>query len=153
MKLILTTLFIVVHLVSRSQVAISYFPIQSILSISSNTERLLWAEYKIETNTFFTNLNMEISPKINIKKTDWANYYVGPGASFNPSYGVAELGLINGYFLDLGARIKPIQKHKSVHLVFEISPYVNRTFDGGNLRTRLGVSYNFLNKRKDKITE
>ncbi len=131
----------------NGQIAFTYHPIQSIFSISSNTEKLIFCEYKIETNTFASNMNMELSTKINVKKTDWVNYYVGPGISFNPAYSFVNLSIFNGYLLDVGARIKPIQKYKNIQLVFELSPYINREFNGGNLRTRLGVAYNFASKK------
>jgi hypothetical protein len=127
----------------NSQVAVSYFPFQSILSISTNNEKLCWAEYKIETNSFVSNFNMELSPKLNFRKRELTNYYVGPGVSFNPAYSFAHLSIMNGYFIDFGVRIKPLPKRRNLQIVFEISPYVNREFSGGNIRTRLGVAWNF----------
>lgn len=127
----------------HGQVAISYFPFQSILSISTNTEKLLFIDYKTETNTFASNLNMEFCPKINFKRTNTANYYVGIGISFNPVNQRAQLPLTNGYFTDFGIRIKPSNKIRNLQIVFEISPYINREFKSGNLRTRLGVAWNF----------
>lgn len=125
-----------------AQIAISYFPFVSTLSVATNTEKWIWGDYKIATNTFVSNLNMELSPKVNLRRGPIANYYLGPGISFNPANSFSDLPLINGYFLDMGARIKPL-KHKHFQVVFEISPYVNRAFTGGNLRTLLGVAYNF----------
>ncbi len=127
----------------HSQVAVSYFPFQSILSISTNTEKLCWAEYKIETNSFVGNFNMELSPKLNFRKRELTNYYTGPGISFNPAYSFVNLNIMNGYFIDFGVRIKPLPKRRNLQIVFEISPYVNREFSGGNIRTRLGLSWNF----------
>lgn len=146
MKYFLISLFALFTCKLHSQIAISYYPIQSILSLSSNTERLVWADYKVETNTFILNLNMEVSPKINVKRTTLANYYVGPGFGFNATNAVQDLPLINGYFIDIGTRIKPISKCRNVQIVFEISPYINYELGGGNLRTRLGIAYNFNRK-------
>ncbi|HEY5123305.1 MAG TPA: hypothetical protein VIK14_06165 [Ignavibacteria bacterium] len=144
MKLKILTLLLVFYASALySQVAVSYYPFQSILSVSSNTEKLFWVDYKIETNTFILNLNMELSPKFNLKRSERVNYYVGPGISFNFTNATADLPLTNGYFIDTGVRIKPIKKYKNIQLVFEISPYINSEFSGGNLRTRLGISYNF----------
>lgn len=144
MKLKILTLLLVFYASALySQVAVSYYPFQSILSVSSNTEKLFWVDYKVETNTFILNLNMELSPKFNLKRRERVNYYVGPGISFNLTNATADLPLINGYFIDIGVRIKPINKYKNIQLVFEISPYINNEFSGGNLRTRLGISYNF----------
>lgn len=138
-------------LTSKSQIAITYVPFQSVLGISTNTDKLLWLDYKLETNTFVSNLNMEISPKINFKRTEFVNYYFGAGISFNPVYLSSELSVRNGYFIDFGARTKPFPNYKSIQILFELSPYINYQFGSGNIRTRLGVCYNFT-KAKVKQT-
>lgn len=125
-----------------SQVALSYYPIQSIVSVSSNTDNLLWADLRIESNTFISNINLEFDAMVNIKRTDWVNYYAGIGININPFYGLEDLPLTNGYLFNVGVRVKPIQKHKNMHIIFEVSAYSNKYFDGGMLRTLLGVSYN-----------
>jgi hypothetical protein len=147
MKHFLSALFTCSALLLSSQVAVSYFPFQSLISISSNTEKLLWADFKLETNTFFTNTNMELSPKCNIKRTERVNYYLGAGAAFNPVYSAADLPLMSGYFVEAGVRVKPLKEHKGLQVVFEISPYLNAALAGGNLRTRLGLAYNFTRKK------
>ncbi len=138
----------VISLNAKSQIAITYVPFQSLLGISTNTDKLLWLDYKIETNTFASNLNMELSPKINFIRKENVNYYFGAGISFNPVYFSSDLSITNGYFLDFGARVKPFTKYKSVQILFELSPYINNQFVSGNIRTRLGVSYNFINNNK-----
>lgn len=125
-----------------SQIAISYYPFQSVLSVSSDTENLIWADLRVETNTFFSNINLEFDAMLNIKRTDWVNYYTGLGINVNPSYGLEDLPFTNGYVFNAGIRIKPIEKHRNLHVVFELSPYFNRNFDGGIIRTLFGVSYN-----------
>jgi len=126
-----------------SQIALGYHPFQSILSVSSNTEKSFWLDYKLETNTLFSNLNMEFSPKYNLHTSERVNYYLGAGISINPLNGASDLPITNGYFLDCGARIKPLTENKNVQIIFEFSPYFNREFSGGSLRTRLGIGYNF----------
>ncbi|MCX6272183.1 MAG: hypothetical protein NTU44_13380 [Bacteroidetes bacterium] len=130
------------------QVAISYYPFQSVLAISTNTEKVLWIDYRIETNTFFTNLNMEISPMWNISRTELVNYYLGPGISFNPAYMEDQNSIINGYFADLGIRIKPLKTDRRWQLVLELSPYLNREGNGGNLRSKTGISYNLARNKQ-----
>jgi hypothetical protein len=149
MKLNITGFLILFFLQSlRSQVAVSYFPFQSVLAISSNTERLLWADYKLETNTFAGNMDMELSPKLNFNRTEAVNYYTGPGVSFNPAYTFSDLTVLNGYFLDFGVRVKPFSRNRSFQVVFEISPYANKNFNGGSIRTRLGLGWNFNRVKK-----
>lgn len=138
MLFILAMLFVKL---TTAQVSIGYYPFQSLLAVSTASDCLLWAEYKLETNTFMSNLNMELSPRLNIKRTAQAKYYVGAGISFNPINQFADLSVLNGSFIDIGTRIKPLKTQPSLQVIFEISPYVNRTFDGGNLRTRLGLAW------------
>jgi hypothetical protein len=89
---------------------------------------------------------MEFSPKINLKRTEVINYYFGTGLSFNPANLNADLPITNGYFMDFGIRAKPFIKIRNLQVVFEISPYINKEFKSGNLRTRIGIAWNFTNK-------
>ena len=131
-----------------AQVVISYFPFQSILSVSTNTDKRLFADFKIETNNFISNFNMEFSPKVNIKRLENVNYYAGIGISINPVNSYSNLPITNGYFIDFGIRAKPFEKLNNLQVVFEISPYINKNINGGNLRTRIGLAWNFTNKSK-----
>ena len=107
-------------------------------------ENAVWLDYKLETNSFSSNLNMEISPKWNFKRKESVNYYFGAGIAFNPIYyAFSNLPVVNGSFLDFGARIKPLKQLKNFQLVFELSPYVNADFAGGNIRSKLGLAWNF----------
>jgi hypothetical protein len=126
-----------------SQVAVGYFPFQSVVSLSTNTEKAVWLDYKLETNSFSSNLNMEISPKWNFKRREFVNYYVGAGIAFNPVYVFSNLPIVNGSFLDFGARIKPLKQLNNFQLILELSPYVNADFAGGNIRSKLGLAWNF----------
>lgn len=135
------------NITGKAQIAVTYIPFQSIFGISSNVEKLMWVDYKIETNNFASSLDMEISQKINFKRKDMVNYYIGPGFSSNPAYCFVDLPFINGYFIEFGTRIKPIAKFKNIQLMFELSPYITNKFNNGYLRTRLGFSYNFNKAR------
>lgn len=146
MKLTTTTFAILLLLSSpmlHSQVSVGYFPFRSLLSVTSDSEDLFFADLKLETNTFVSNLNMELSPKWNFSRSERVNYYAGVGIAFNIAYAFSDLTVINGAFLDFGARIKPFPKTRNFQVVFEISPYANKEFSGGNLRTRLGLAWNF----------
>lgn len=149
-RVLLILLFSFTQKLLIAQVAIGYFPFQSLLSVSTNTDKRLFADLKIETNSFFSNINMELSPKINVKRQEKVNYYAGLGISINPANPFADLSVINGYFTDFGMRATPFEKFKNLQIVFEISPYVNREFNGGNLRSRIGVAWNFTRKTKSE---
>jgi hypothetical protein len=142
-KTLLCLLFLCATTPQFAQVVVGYFPFQSLVSVSSNVDKRVFAELKLETNTFFSNLNTELSPKVNIKRGPQANYYVGAGISINPANAFGSLPLTNGYLMDVGVRLKPIEKYKAFQVVFELSPYLNRTLNGGNLRSRLGVAFSF----------
>lgn len=92
---------------------------------------------------------MEFSSKFNYKITDNISYYSGIDISINPVNSFANLPITNGYFIDFGMRAKPIERLDNFQVVFEISPYVNRDIDGGNLRTRLGIAWNFTRPKSD----
>jgi hypothetical protein len=126
-----------------AQMSVGYMPFESIISISTNTDRLIWGELRIQSNTFFGNVVTEPSLRWNFKRQNQANYYVGAGVSVNPFNPVQDLELIEGYAIAFGSRIKPIVKYPKIQLIFEISPYYNRYFDGGTLKSHLGVAYQF----------
>ena len=96
---------------------------------------------------------MELSPKYNFKRTEWINYYLGAGVSFNPANLYADLPITNGYFIDFGIRAKPFIKIRSLQIVFEISPYANKEFASGNIRTRIGIAWNFTGKPGKNSTD
>lgn len=130
-----------------AQVAVTYFPFQSVLGVASDTEHRLWVGVNAETNTFIANVNLELQGMANLKKGEWVNYYAGFGVNTNPLAAINELPLVNGYSLTAGARIKPLVNYRNVQVVFELTPYANAHFDGGTIRTLLGLAYNF--RRRD----
>jgi hypothetical protein len=129
------------------QVAVTYFPFQSVLGVSSNTERRLWGGVTAQTNTFISNVSLELQGMVNLKRGEWVNYYAGLGVNANPVPALNDLPLVNGYTFTAGARIKPLPQYRNVQVVFELAPYANAYFDGGYVRTLLGLAYNF--RRRD----
>lgn len=134
-------LFLIITSQSKAQIAVGYYPFQSIIALSLNPENRIFGDFRVETNTFFSNTNMEILPLVNLKRTDWANYYIGAGINFNPLNSFNDLSITNGFLLATGVRVKPIAKNEDFQILFEISPYVNRTATGGIIRTLLGIAY------------
>ena len=84
----------------------------------------------------------------NIKRSEWANFYGGLGMNLNFFNAASNISIVNGYNLHVGTRAKPLKKRPNLHMIFEISPYMNRDVDGGILRTRIGVAYQFEKKKK-----
>lgn len=153
MKKIITIcllLFVVMQLKSQ-QLSVGYFPFNNTFSITSNPERLLWLDARIETNTFYGNLNPELLGLINIKRTDFYNVYLGMGCKMNFIDSFNEVNYIGGYTAAFGSRIKPFEKWSNFYFVFELSPYVNKEFSSGILRAFLGISYKFKGRNKPPV--
>ena len=151
MKNQLLFLFVTVFITfsSYAQVNIAYYPWNNLLGISTNTNKLIWLDLKSEVNTFFGNLNTEQSLQLNIKRTEFVNYYTGIGISTNYIRATHDGKIINGYYVNFGSRIKPINKVPGLQIIAEISPYLNREFQSGILRFNLGIGYQF-SKKKNK---
>lgn len=132
-----------------AQVGLSYFPWNNKLGVSSNTEKKLWGDLKIEVNTFFGNLNTDLGLMYNFKQKKHVNYYVGLGVSTNFIRGAAGEKGLNGYNIYVGGRVKPFVKYPAVQIVTELAPYVNDEFSSGLIQFNLGVAYQFLRKRKE----
>ena len=131
-----------------AQLSIGYFPFQSELSLSTYSEKNIWGDLRIASNTFFGNVTTEPILMVNIKKKEMVNYYGGIGMNLNFFNAANNISIVNGYNLHIGIRAKPIRELNNLHCIFEISPYMNRDFDGGILRTRIGVAYQFSKKKK-----
>ncbi|RZK61591.1 MAG: hypothetical protein EOO59_04685 [Hymenobacter sp.] len=145
MKILLTALLLASGLGrgAAAQVAVTYFPFQSVLAISSDTERRGWGSLNVDTNTFISNTTLEVQGLVALRQGRLVNYYTGLGLNVSPFYVLNGLTLVNGYTLTLGARIKPLPARPQAQLVFELAPYVSTYGDSGTLRTRLGLAYNF----------
>lgn len=128
---------------SQAQVALSYYPFESVLGISTDVEKPLWVDLRLDANTFIGVMNSEFQLMWNWRQGDWVNYYSGLGINFKPFYAAADLAFLNAYVFSTGARVKPWQAHPNFQLLFELSPYFYESWDGAILRANLGVAYNF----------
>ena len=153
MKSVFVVLFLLVHYSGACQVAIGYFPFNSsFIQLSSDPERLIFGDARLQTNTFKYNTTIELGPYINIKRSEAINLYIGPGISLSPFYNDGT-NTVNFYFLSLGARIKPLPFNRDLAVLFELSPTFNSEPRNDMLRTNLGMSYNFrFKKRSGKKT-
>lgn len=134
------------------QLNVSYFPWQNMLGLTKTFPKSFALDYKLETNSFFNNMNMELSARryhmfnTTIDHADYLEIFnksichYGIGLAFNPNNFRSNVKTINGYYLDLGIRWI-IPKREFLAIVLECSPYVNQSFTNGNLRTRLGLAY------------
>ncbi len=127
---------------AKSQVVLGYFPFNyGEVQLTSSQENLFFADLRVETNSFISNLNTELGGAINLQRTEQYNLYVGAGLRFNPFYAYAS---VSGYYLPVGVRWRPIRALSKLGLVFELSPlFYERLGEGLVLRSKLGLSYAF----------
>jgi hypothetical protein len=133
-----------------AQAAVSYFPVTSYIGVSTNPYRILWADLRLQTNTFAGYSDFELSPKINLKRTDMVRIYTGIGINLNIAYGSYNSQYINGYFLSSGVMVSPFSKVKGLSFIFELSPYINQKLSDGMMRTSLGIGWQFRKRSKRK---
>lgn len=136
-------LIMTVSTINAQQLSVGYFPFNNTLSITSNPDRLLLLDGRVETNTFFGNLNPELFGLINIKRSDLCNLYLGLSCKAILIDGFSNGGYIGGYALSAGSRFKPFERLDKFHVLFELSPYCNKKFSSGILRAYFGIAYKF----------
>lgn len=152
-KWMLLSCILVVFKTISAQPSVGYFPFQSEISISTHTEKIVWGDFRIASNTFFGNITTEPILMLNFKKTNSANYYGGIGMNLNLFNTFNNISIINGFNLHIGTRTKPFKYINNLYVIFEISPYLNRKLDGGLLRTRLGIAYQFQKKNQARSSD
>ncbi len=125
--------------------AVTYYPFNSMLSVSSNPNKAFWTDFRFQMNSYFSSLSTEISPMVTFRQKERLKFYAGGGikANFlntlNPDE--SKRKILEGYFLNVGMRASPIEKLPKFQLVFELSPYANSNFDLGVFRANLGIGY------------
>ncbi len=143
-KLFLAASLLITAQVLQAQ-AFSYYPFNSIFSVATNPNKVVWADFRFQMNSYFSSLSTEVSPMFNLNKSERARYYVGAGvkANFlnylNPD--VSKRSPLEGYCLNAGVRASPFVKIPRFQIIFELSPYANKTFDLGVFRANLGLGY------------
>lgn len=137
-----------------AQFTLSYYPWQSMIGLTKNIRNVVAFDYKLETNSFLNQMNMEFSARRykpvsfvagtvdNLTAYLKVIYHYGIGCAFNPARIGSRVTPLNGYFIDLGMRWH-IPSMNDLSVIFECSPYVNEGFTNANIRTRLGFGYRF----------
>ncbi|MEM6265620.1 MAG: hypothetical protein AAGI38_24165 [Bacteroidota bacterium] len=133
---------------AQGQVSLSYFPFQSVISVSTSPDARVWGDLRLGSNTFFGNVTVEPHVMVNLAQKSWGVLYGGLGANFTPGNAGADISVDNGVSLDVGVRVGPFKQVENVQLIFELSPYVNTDFDSGLLRSFLGIAYVFRKKER-----
>ncbi len=139
-----------------AQASVGYYPWSSLLSVSTNPKKAVWLDTRLQTNSLFSSLSLDILPMINLKRGEVVQWYLGGGLRLNPLYKIADaradLITIDGYSINVGVRIAPLPKNRNVQLAVELNPYVKDDFASGVLKSHFGLIYVFK-KRADKVTE
>ncbi len=148
MKHALTALLIGITVSAFGQASVAYYPFNNIVTVSTNADRAVWADARVQTNTVFGSLSTTICPMVNVARRAQVNYYVGLGIRFNALNGIDDRDVLEGYSLHIGVRVKPLIMIPNLRVAFEIAPYSRKDFKTGNLQSFLGLVYQFSKKPK-----
>ena len=137
----------------QAQPSVGYYPWSNLLTISTNPKKVLWLDTRMQTNSLFSSLSIDILPMFILKRTEVVQWYIGGGVRLNPlrriADGDADLVTVDGYSVNFGARIAPLPQNRNSQLALELNPYVKDKFDSGVLKSHFGVIYVFNKKKKD----
>lgn len=150
MKKLLVLILLVNALQLKAQISIGYFPLNNAFSVTSDPDKLLWVDGRIETNTFFGNIDPELFGMINLHRDSKYSIYSGLSCRFTVSGASEDNDIIAGYSVTAGSRFTPVEKWKKLQIIFELSPYLNNQFNSGLLRAYLGIS---LKLKTDKTPD
>lgn len=130
-----------------SQASVSYFPWNGMLGVSTNPRNRVWMDVRMQTNSLFSSLSLDLIPLVNLKRGEVVQWYLGGGVRLNPLYRIADpkadLIRIDGYSLNFGVRVAPFEKRRNVKVVLELNPFAKNDWASGVLRSNFGLAYVF----------
>ena len=136
----------------QAQASVGYYPWSNLVTVSTGTHRAIWLDTRVQTNSLFSSLSIDLLPMINLKRGEIVQWYIGGGLRLNPLYRIADsradLITIDGYSVNFGARISPLRQNRQIQLALELNPYVKDSFDSGVLKSHFGVVYIFGKKKE-----
>lgn len=154
MKRLIPLVFALVILSGSSlfaQASVGYYPWNSLLTISTNPTKILWLDTRVQTNSLFSGLSFDLLPMVNFKRGKVVQYYLGGGIRVNPLLRIsdpkADLITIDGYSINVGARIAPIPQNRNIQFSIELNPYIKDNLESGVLKSNFGLIY-FFGKRE-----
>nr|WP_295926108.1 hypothetical protein [uncultured Dyadobacter sp.] len=140
------------HQKLRAQASVGYYPWSSLLTVSTNAKKAIWLDTRMQTNSLFSSLSIDLLPMVNLKRGEIVQWYLGGGLRLNPLYRIADseadLITIDGYSVNVGVRIAPLKQNRRIQLALELNPYVKDKFDSGVLKSHFGLIYAFGKKKK-----
>ncbi len=153
---LLALLFIGLSQGTYAQGSVGYYPWNGLLSFSTNPRKPLWLDTRVQTNSLFSSLSVDLLPLINLKRGEVAQWYLGGGLRVNPLYRIADpkakLLTVDGYSINFGVRAAPFARNRQIQVALELNPYVKDDFASGVLKSHFGVVYIFR-KRENKTDE
>ena len=147
MKNTLTAFLLCVSVTAFGQASVAYYPFSSVISVSTNADRALWLDARVQTNTAFGSLSTTICPLVNVVRRENVNYYTGVGVRFNALNGLDNRDILEGYSLHVGVRVK-VPFVSNLRAAFELAPYSRKDFRFGVMQSYLGLVYQFAKKNK-----
>ena len=127
------------------QASVAYYPFNDLVTVSTNADRVLWLDARVQTNTVFGSLTTTLCPLVNVVRKPQVNYYTGLGVRFNPLNPIDNRSALVGYSLHVGVRAR-VPFLPKLRVAFEIAPYARQDFKTGNLQSLLGLVYQFEKK-------
>lgn len=135
-----------------SQASVSYYPWSSLLGVSTNPSKAIWLDSRMQTNSLFSSLSIDVLPMVNIKRGEIVQLYLGGGVRLNPLYKIADASAnvitVDGYSVNFGARIAPLPQLKNLQLALELNPFVKKNIESGVLKSHFGLVYHFRKKER-----
>ncbi|MBC3788520.1 hypothetical protein [Spirosoma utsteinense] len=147
MKNTLTALLLLVGITAFGQASVAYYPFNSVMSVSTNADRALWLDARIQMNTVFGSLSTTICPMVNVVRRENISYYTGLGVRFNALNGLDDRDVLEGYSLHVGIRAK-VPFLPNLRAAFEVAPYARQDFKIGVMQSYLGLVYQFSKRPK-----
>jgi hypothetical protein len=150
---LLALLFIGLSQGTYAQGSVGYYPWSGLLSFSTNPRKPLWLDTRVQTNSLFSSLSVDLLPLINLKRGEVAQWYLGGGLRVNPLYRIADpkakLLTVDGYSINFGVRASPFAQNRQIQVALELNPYVKDDFASGVLKSHFGVVYVFRKKERE----
>ena len=145
MKQILLTLCLIFPTLAFSQASVGYYPFNSfgLFTVSTNPEKRVWLDSRLQTNSLFEQLSTTFCPMVNISRTERVNYYVGPGIQINALNALNGDKILEGYSLHVGVRAAPVASLPNLRIAFELSPSARANFKSGVFYSYLGLVWHF----------
>ena len=143
MKKLLLPFFLLAPVLAFSRASVAYYPFSSLFAVSTNPNRLVWVDGRLQTNTIFGLLSTTFCPMVNVSRTERTNYYVGAGVKITAINALNNDRILDGYSLHAGVRTAPAPSLPNLRVAFELSPYAGYNFKSGNFYSYLGVVWQF----------